>query len=66
MDSYIVRVIRRRRDQAERNKRMHMEGVVEGVEIRGRQAFHNATELWSILAEAYRAKSNGPETTKEE
>jgi len=64
MDSYIVRVIRR--DQAERSKRWHMEGVVEGVESRGRQPFHSAAELWAILAGTRRAKSNDPETTKEE
>ncbi len=64
MESYIVRVIRR--DQVERSKRMRMEGVVEGVESRGRQAFHDAAELWAILAETRRAESNDPEATGKE
>jgi len=64
MDSYIVRVIRR--DQLEHSKCMHMEGVVEGVESRGRQAFHSAAELWAILVETRRAESNDPEATRKE
>ena len=64
MESYIVRVIRR--DQAECSKRWHMEGVVEGVECRGRQPFHSAAELWAILVGTCKAKSNDLETTKEE
>ena len=49
MESYIVRVIRR--GQPDRDGCLSMEGVVEGVESRGRTVFHNATELWAILAE---------------
>ena len=45
MESYIVRVIRR--GQIDRDRGLYMEGVVES---RGQAVFHNATELWAILA----------------
>ncbi len=61
MDGYIVRVIRR--DQADRGKCLHMKGVVEGVEVRGRRAFHSATELWAIPAGACRVKASDRGTT---
>ncbi len=64
MDSYIVRVIRR--DQADRSQYLHMAGVVEGVEVCGRQPFHNAAELWAILAGACRVETNDRETTEKE
>ncbi len=48
MENYIVRVIRRGRFDHDRG--VFMEGVVESVESRECAAFHNATELWAILA----------------
>ena len=67
MESYIVRVIRR--GQIDRDRGLYMEGVVESVESRGQAVFHNATELWAILAGTGRVANNDtkqPELQNEE
>lgn len=50
MDSYVVRVIRRR--ILNQDDIPGLDGVVEQVGGGERRAFHNADELWAILADA--------------
>lgn len=50
MNNFIVRVIRHQGDK--RSKVLMLDGVVERVNAGGRQAFHNAEELWAILVSA--------------
>lgn len=49
MDSYVVRVVRRQILNQEDIP--GLDGVVEQVEGGERRAFHNADELWAILAD---------------
>lgn len=49
MDSYIVHILRR--SNADQDKEMQLDGVVEIVREGGlRHAFHNLEELWEILS----------------
>jgi hypothetical protein len=51
MDNYIIRVLRR--EKAQKDTAMHLDGVVETVDGGTREAFHNANELWAILLGAH-------------
>lgn len=59
MESYIVRIVRRKELAAGRNA--DLDGVVENSEGNVRLPFHNPEELWSILVAA--SKTKRPDNT---
>ena len=44
MDSYVIRIYRRTKDDTK-----SLIGIVEHIGVEGRMAFHNIEELWTIL-----------------
>lgn len=57
MDSYIVRIIRRK-DKTESNS-LALDGVVEDAEGNTRLPFHTPEQLWLILGGASNTKHQG-------
>lgn len=58
MESYIVRIYRRRPTD-----RQPEHGVVEWVASGSRHSFSSAEELWALLADAPRARGTAAENT---